>query len=124
MEQLILHLFGDYITQSHWMAVNKRRSWWPCFVHAVAYSAAFLLIANLGQTVLIGLTHYLIDRYGLAVYVVAAKNRWLQPDPGTLIVDPKTGYPMDTPPWLAVWLLIIADNTLHLMCNYAIIRWL
>ena len=23
----------------------------------------------------------------------------------------------DKPAWLAVWLLIIADNTLHLICN-------
>ncbi len=32
----------------------------------------------------------------------------------------KTGYPdalSEGMPWLAVWLLIIADNTLHLVCN-------
>jgi hypothetical protein len=28
-----------------------------------------------------------------------------------------TGYHKDKPPWMAVWLLIIADNTLHLLCN-------
>lgn len=28
-----------------------------------------------------------------------------------------TGYPPDRPAWLAVWLLIIADNTMHLICN-------
>lgn len=28
-----------------------------------------------------------------------------------------TGYPADVPPWLSVWLLIIADNVLHVLCN-------
>ncbi len=35
-----------------------------------------------------------------------------------------TGYHKDRPPWLAVWLLIIADNTMHLVCNAAALRWL
>ena len=28
-----------------------------------------------------------------------------------------TGYHADRPPWLSVWLLIIADNTMHLVAN-------
>jgi hypothetical protein len=32
-----------------------------------------------------------------------------------------TGYPPDTPPWLAVWLMIIADNTIHVLINSAVI---
>lgn len=28
-----------------------------------------------------------------------------------------TGYHKERPPWMAVWLLIIADNALHLACN-------
>ena len=35
-----------------------------------------------------------------------------------------TGYPSDTPPWLAVWLMIIADNTMHLAINAAAVQWL
>jgi hypothetical protein len=35
-----------------------------------------------------------------------------------------TGYAPDVPPFLAVWLLIAADNTLHLAINYAALRWL
>ena len=35
-----------------------------------------------------------------------------------------TGYPLGLPDWLAVWLLMIVDNTLHLVINYASIRWL
>lgn len=35
-----------------------------------------------------------------------------------------TGYHKDDPAWLAVWLLIAADNTLHLAINYASLLWL
>lgn len=35
-----------------------------------------------------------------------------------------TGYPSDMPPWLSVWLLIAADNTIHLTINYAALTWL
>jgi hypothetical protein len=35
-----------------------------------------------------------------------------------------TGYPPTTPIWLSTWLLIVADNTLHLAINYAALRWL
>jgi hypothetical protein len=28
------------------------------------------------------------------------------------------------PEWKAVWLLIIVDGTLHLICNYCALRWL
>jgi len=35
-----------------------------------------------------------------------------------------TGYHKSKPAWLAVWLLIITDNTMHLICNaFALIWW-
>lgn len=34
-----------------------------------------------------------------------------------------TGYQDDVPAWLSVWLLIITDNTLHLICNGLAIWW-
>jgi hypothetical protein len=27
------------------------------------------------------------------------------------------------PAWLAIWLMIIADNTMHIICNAAALRW-
>ena len=35
-----------------------------------------------------------------------------------------TGYHTDRPDWLAVWLLIIADNTIHLVINGLALRFL
>lgn len=89
-------------------------------------------------------THFLIDRFRLARYVVWAKN-WLGPK-GPMVerrysaandgivcyrlnrqpfsACSATGYDAMVPIWLSTWLLIIADNTLHLAINYAALRWL
>jgi len=138
MEQLILHLFGDYCSQSDWMAQNKTKSHVAAWWHALVYSLPFLLITGERAFLVILFTHFLIDRYRLARFVVYVKNRYLQPLPDSFEFPSRheweakwswenckgTGYPADAPPWLAVWLLIAADNTLHLAINYAAIRWL
>lgn len=125
MLQLILHLIGDYVTQSDWMALNKRRSSAVAFLHAAVYSLPFVLVAHGSPTAynVILWTHFLIDRFGLARYLVFAKNFMGWPWPKW--EDCKaTGYPSDRPTWLTVWLLIAADNTMHLAINYAALRWL
>lgn len=147
MEQLILHLIGDYILQSHWMACEKTKRFWPAWIHACVYSLPFLLITRQHSWAywVILLSHFAMDRYRLARYVVWAKNRlgairsWRFGHDVTAlkIFDKYTvsqsmpplaycpyGYPPDVPDWLAAWLFIIADNTLHLTINYAALRWL
>jgi hypothetical protein len=159
MEQLILHLLGDYVTQSHWMASEKTKGWFPALVHATVYSVPFLLLTGLSMRgqwawTLIFWSHFFIDRFRLARYVVWAKNvlaskeTWFcdSPESANSPHNPScptercdycrkvrtlpwalceaTGYPPNCPVWLAVWLLIIADNTLHLAINYAALRWL
>jgi lysine/ornithine N-monooxygenase len=42
---------------------------------------------------------------------------------GPEVAHTATGYPADTPAWLAVWLLIVADNTCHLLINAAAVSW-
>lgn len=124
LEQLLLHLVGDYLTQTDWMAREKTRQNLAAAVHAGVYGLPFLLLSPSGWTVFVIVwTHFLIDRYRLARYVVFAKN-WIT-SPGLRWADcSATGYYKDTPPWLAFWLLIIADNTLHLCINYGALRWL
>ena len=136
MNQLILHLIGDYVLQSDWMAQNKTKRSWPALLHAVVYSFPFLILnpSATAFAVILG-THFLIDRFRLARFVVFAKNVFFDPDfwqnHNRHIrehVLPKywtaTGYPAEAPPWLAVWLLIACDNTIHLAINYAALRWL
>jgi hypothetical protein len=123
MEQLLLHLIGDYLTQTNWMATEKTKAQAPAMAHAIVYSLPFLLLGpSITAFCVIWWTHFFIDHYRLARYVVFAKN-WIT-QPLRWADCSATGYHKDTPPWLAFWLLIIADNTLHLCINYAALRWL
>ena len=131
MEQLILHLIGDYVTQSQWMADNKTKAHWPAFAHAMVYSMPFVLLRPSSAAFLvILLTHFLIDRYRLARYVVVLKNigfhlgRFDDPDEPAFSNITATGYPDSVPAWMSVWLLIACDNTLHLLINFLALRYL
>ena len=124
MEQLILHLIGDYITQSHWMASRKTEHSLPAICHATVYSIPFLLITNWYIMVLIGLSHFLIDRFRITKYICKYKN-YIAP-PSTWIpleeINKNTGYPNSLPIYISFWLLILADNTLHLLTNFLLIK--
>lgn len=124
MEQLILHLIGDYVTQTDWMARNKTQRLWIAALHAFIYSLPFLLLSPSALAILvIFITHVLIDRFRIARFVIFAKNKIT--DPGLAWADVSdTGHHKDTPKWLAFWLLILVDNTMHLSINYAALRWL
>lgn len=111
-DQIVAHLVGDYLFQSHWMATEKSKQNFAAAVHAITYTLPFLFVtwSPIALAIIVG-THFLIDRYRLARFVVWLKNGNFRA-PVTA-----TGYADDVPPFLAVWLLIIADNTLHLLCN-------
>lgn len=126
MNQLILHLVGDYLLQSGWMAANKAKCHLAAFVHALVYSLPFLILRpSLNAWLVILITHFFIDRYSLAKHVAKIKNylapykHW--PRNGDLS---HFGYCKRTPDFLAMWLLIITDNTLHLMINYLALKFL
>jgi hypothetical protein len=125
MEQLLLHLVGDYLTQSHWMAVQKVKSTWAASCHALVYSIPFLLIGSPLAVLVILVTHLFMDRFRLAKYVTWAKNQIGPRAEETKWENCKsTGYPEQTPVWLSVWLMIVADNTIHLCINYAALKWM
>ena len=124
MIQLLLHLVGDYITQTDWMAKNKTKNSIAAVAHAIVYSLPFLLLSpSLLAFFVILSTHFLIDRYRLIRFVIFAKN-WITNHSLKWTDCSGTGYHKDDPAWLAVWLLIVADNTLHLVINYVAIRFL
>jgi hypothetical protein len=120
---VLTHLVGDYLLQSHWMATEKTRHWWPAIAHGVTYTLPYLFITQSAPAVaMICCTHIVIDRYRLVRYVVWAKNQAAPHSHRPPLTA--TGYGQDTPAWLAVWLLIIADNTVHLLINTAAVMWL
>ena len=125
-DQLVLHVLGDYVLQSHWCATEKTKRSIAAAVPVVLYALPFLLLTRSPAALaFIAGTHFAIDRWRLARFVVWAKN-WIAP-PGANRPWPEcqaTGYDPSTPPWLAVWLLIVVDNLMHVALNAAAIRWL
>lgn len=120
---ILAHLVGDYLIQSDWMAIEKTKRWWPAIAHGVTYTIPYLFVTQSPLALLvICSTHIVIDRYRLARHVIWAKNRvgtkqyrlpWSECN--------LTGYPNSSPVWLTTWLMIIADNTMHLLINTAAI---
>lgn len=125
-DQLVAHLVGDYVLQSDWMATRKTARMWVALTHAAVYALPFLALSpSLPALAVIVGTHAVIDRWRLARFVVWAKNFAGAPSTWRPWSDcAATGYPSERPAWLAVWLLIIADNTLHILVNGAALRWL
>jgi hypothetical protein len=123
---VLAHLVGDYLIQSHWMATEKTKRWLPAIVHGVTYTLPYALITQSPIALLvIGGTHIIIDRFRLARHFAWLKNQLGPKRSRPQWADAKaTGYPSDTPAWLAVWLMIIADNTIHLLINTAAVLWL
>lgn len=119
MNQLLAHLVGDYILQNNYEAQEKVNSNLPALSHAVKYTAAFLPLTRNPRTLLIiGGTHYIIDRYRLAKRLVWAKNQVGVPARHRYkFEDSVAGYDKDTPIWLSTWLMIAADNTVHMIIN-------
>lgn len=119
MLQLLLHLIGDYLTQTSWMANNKTNKWAPAIVHGLVYSIPFLFFFGWKSWIVIVTTHIFIDRFRLIKYILRLrewnfKNEW----------GFKTEGENALPPFMWVWLMIIADNTVHLLINYISIYYL
>ncbi len=126
--QLICHLFGDYFLQSSWMANNKTKRWLPAIIHACVYFVPFLIMLKpslFAAVIMVG-THALIDRFRLARYITYASHFLAPPNEWKKWSECSgTGYhPESTPPFIAVWLMIIVDNTIHLTINAIALAYL
>ncbi len=123
-DQLLLHAVGDDIVQADWMAQTKTKRSLAAIVHVVTYTLPFLLITQswAALAVICG-SHFVIDRWRLARYVIWARNRlWARQPPWKDCQ--KFGTPPTTPDWLAGWLMIFTDNIMHVLINGAALRWL
>lgn len=120
-EQFLCHMVGDYVLQSHTMAIRKTSSTWWAVYHGVCYTLPFLWIATLPALLVICVTHVLIDRFSVAKTITSWKNYLLGTFDKQSLAEV---YPENTPPFLSVWLVILLDNTLHLIINYLSIKYL
>lgn len=121
---LLAHLTGDYLLQSDWMATRKTSAWVPAITHGITYTLPHALITqNPWALLIIGGTHIIIDRYRLARHLVWLKNhlapRGQRTPPWRECTA--TGYPPDRPRGLTTALMIVADNSVHLIINTAVI---
>jgi hypothetical protein len=152
-DQLLCHAIGDYVLQSDWMANNKTKQSLAALCHVLTYALPFLFLRpSIPALLVIVSTHFVIDRWRLARFVVWAKN-FVAPWHKVVSVEvpntpeassasgtvtqlrlarsnppwsecKATGYPPQTPAWLAVWLLIIADNIMHVTINGLALKYL
>lgn len=116
------------------MAVCKSKSARVTATHAFVYSLPFFsLTRNVWALLFICSSHFVIDHWKLARYVCWVKNfiapKWIERDGEKIRNYPwneckDTGYHSDRPAFLTVWLLIVTDNTLHVLCNGLALRYL
>ena len=110
-EQILLHLFGDFIIQNDWMAMNKKKPGikgdLACLIHTITYSLPFLLITS---------THYVIDRTKIIDYFIMLKN-------GEKDIK-NFGFNHERPFAVSIWIYIFVDNTFHLIINYLAIKYI
>lgn len=120
MEQFLFHLLGDYIIQSDWMALNKKKRSWigelACQIHCISYSLPFAFITSWWAVLAIYVSHYLLDRTNIVGWFLAVRN-------GVFNVD-NFGFGKERPFAITIWLYIITDNVFHIFCNYFAIKYL
>ena len=69
------HFVGDYLLQNNWMAFGKglpgKKGHGICAVHTLIYTAAVCILSgqvwNPWMWLMVALSHYPIDRWGLAM---------------------------------------------------------
>lgn len=107
MEIILGHLVGDYLFQSDWMALNKKKNsfigYIACIIHCLiwTFSIGIFIELTLAQYVLIFASHFAIDKYNFVKWYLNFFR--IMPNP-------------------ALWKIIIVDNTIHLILLFFILH--
>jgi hypothetical protein len=106
----VAHLIGDYVLQNDYIANEKTKKTIPALIHILLYGIPFIFLVGFSYSLLIIIvTHFFIDRFRLAVYWIKLIN-WN-------FKSKNFGFKEDKPMWMSVWLMIIYDNTFHIIIN-------
>ena len=144
MEQLLAHIFGDFILQSDWMAMNKNKKTLNCLVHVLIYTSVFLLLTTSWKALfVIGGTHFIIDRFPIIVkkliwwknhfptgylpFSMCDTTGYYDDSPYNTVkgeFPPHLGYGKPRLFFVTCWLYIVTDNFLHLSINYFALTYL
>lgn len=118
MEMLMGHLWGDYLLQNNWMALNKTKSWAICLLHCLIYSTSVCLwIQDFSIFHLIFLSHFPIDYWGLGqkwLDLIRGRNflkeNQIENEYKTIMVS------------FSTLVYAVVDNTLHITLMYFILK--
>jgi hypothetical protein len=117
-DQLVAHVIGDYFLQSDWLASQKTTRALPAAIHAILYSLPFLVFTRSPRALLvICVSHFVIDRWRLARGVRWLTNRLAPPHQSWAPESGNCDDAVARRTWLAQWLVIVVDNTLHVVIN-------
>lgn len=108
MNIILGHLIGDYLFQSDWMALNKKKSnlegFVACIIHCTIWTISMMIFIGSNNILLalgLFLSHILLDRTNLVVWYLNTFK--IMPNP-------------------TMWKIIIVDNTLHLLMVYGLLK--
>jgi len=107
MHWIFAHLIGDYLIQTDWMALNKKKNSFQCLIHVVTYMVPFFWCHFLWwQLIAIAAQHYFIDRTNFV--------RWFMKVKGSekFAIGP-----------CSPWSIYMIDNIMHILW-IAFIAWL
>ncbi len=127
------HLVGDFLCQNDWMALNKTKPGWmgtlAALVHCIIYTVAMCEVMQdwrASWMALVFLSHYPIDRYRLADYLI----KWKGNKTVTAFLDNRHWNDDHQVRTLAIEagfnavVYVAIDNTLHLLIMYYGYMWL
>jgi hypothetical protein len=112
---IIGHLVGDYLLQSDWMALNKKKAGidgsFPCCVHAWIWTLSVCVFTdwwNWGIVSVLFLTHFIQDRTQIVKFWMTRINR----------------QPKFSEPPMAPWSIIVVDNVWHIVTIWAVWKFI
>lgn len=96
---IFAHLIGDYLIQTDWMAVNKKKKFLARFLHILTYTLCMLITPfSFYQVLFVGLQHYLQDMSNFPEWFLKLK-----------------GSPNFARKPFAPWSIILCDNIFHIL---------
>ncbi len=77
---IIAHIIGDYILQSDYIAVNKKKSSWVAVWHVLLYLLPFIALNQFWgieywKIFIIGLQHFIQDRTNFVIWSMKALGK-------------------------------------------------
>ncbi|AZO95270.1 DUF3307 domain-containing protein [Halocella sp. SP3-1] len=108
MNIILGHMIGDYLFQSDWMAINKKKSGLagliPCIVHCLIWTISVFLFIGEYRLIffcMLFLSHFILDRTNFVKWYL--KRFKIMPNP-------------------TFWKIVIVDNTLHLLMIFLVLK--